>query len=866
MKFQNLINNKLMFVIVYITIILFNFFLFDNIKKIIYKRIFPINDAFNSSRALFSEMGNRKTEYVCERANNDLFSLYEKESFDYNIINDETMKKTTSYLYNYLESKNISDLKKYIFSFIFEITLGIFIFIIIIIWIFICFFLLNDNCCCHFINKNYYRFYKNILAVISISSYLIIILLNLLILFNFYSDIQVMNNSICSLFKITYHIYFGEENNYKIRPKWIGINEIKYLLQNTKNQIEDIIEKNKDIYIILNQDIKNDFFYELENEQFINRNIKNICNFTSIDIPNPNPLSNKTISNFYYCANILNRIQNEYNNNIKQYINNIDDIYEKMNAIDLNKNEIKLYLDNASNKFDSFIKIIRDLEIEYCDTLFLIFDGIINKYFIIGFYFFFLFFLIIQNIGLISILSFLCCSNSKYCYKLHITILNIQMMALIITILISIIFSISSVIIKDLSIIFHYPFTSGNSESHTNLSFSNIQYDLEGIKICIKGIGNLEHYIQLSNSSESLAHFYSKIKIIKENLNYLLNNKIFIEKNESNIIFNKLEENTHLIEYQFNEEEKEDNYFDNSSYLSPEKTLENVLNKYTNDNNKQDIGNNDYFANYFFVHSKEYCKPNYTYLYEENDNSYYKNGNFCMLLEDFPENNYFKGISINKLEDIKEENKYYYNDLMNLDNLTKVFKNRFYDIDKGFKSSIQKLLSNSKHYFEEKIEPSCNKIKNSIIKILQIMENKITIIQQLYEYIIGEDNINLFSTFNCKFLKRDLNIFINQSNIFSHSLFSLSIYSLFIGILLLLCIVSSAIFLKLNKMITNYIIRTKTKSELDEKDINISEKPKMEIMTEKNIYDDNIKLSFNEKTGFYKKPEKNNDINEKPKK
>lgn len=863
MKFHKLINKKIVQKILYITIIFFNFFLFVNIQKIIYKKSFINKDLINSNRVLFAGIDNKKTEYVCDKADNELISLYEKESFDFDIINSVSIKKSTSYLYKYLENKNTSDLKKYIFSFIYEIILGILIFIIIILWIVLCCFLFNDNCCCLFINKNYYRCYKNIIYAISIISYLIIILLTLVILFKFYPVIQLTNNSFCSLFKISYHIYFGEDNNYKIRPKWIGINEIKNLLQNTKNQIESIIEKNKDIYLILNKDIKNDFFYDLEKEQFIKNNIKYFCNLSNIEVTNPNPLSNKTITNFFYCANILNKIQNEYNNIIRQYINDIDNIYEKMNSIELNKNEIKFYLDGARNKFDSFVKIIRDLEIEYYDKLFFIFDDIINKYFIYGFYLFFVFLLIIEFIGIISKLSSLCCSNSKYCYKLHITILNIQMLALIIVILITIAFSITSVLIKDLSIIIQYPFTKGNSESITKSSFSNVQYDIEGINICIQGIGNLEHYIQLDNDSEYLAHFYSKIKIIKENLNYLLNNKIFIEKNEISTIFKNLEENPHLIEYKFEEDDKEENYFDNNTYLSPEIVLENVLNKYTSDKNFQDIENNNYSANYIFVHSKEFCKSNYSYISKEN-NKYYKNGNFCMLLENFPENNYFKGITIKYLEDINQQNQIYYIDLMNLDNLTKEFKNRFYNIDKGFKSILIYLLDKSKSYLQDKIEPKCKKIQNSIIKIFQIMENKISIIQQLYGNIIGEDNTNLFSIFNCQFLKRDLSIFINQIDIFSHSLFNLSVYSLLIGLFSLLSIVSSEIALKLNNLISNYELRTKTKSEIDEKDINIDEKLKVEIITEKNIYDDNKKLSFNEKTGFYEKPEKN-ELNEKPK-
>ena len=65
------------------------------------------------------------------------------------------MKSSTSYLYNYLDNKDISDLKKYIFSFQFEISLVIFMVLIIIIWIVLCCFLSKEKFCCLLNSKKY---------------------------------------------------------------------------------------------------------------------------------------------------------------------------------------------------------------------------------------------------------------------------------------------------------------------------------------------------------------------------------------------------------------------------------------------------------------------------------------------------------------------------------------------------------------------------------------------------------------------------------------------------------------------------------------------------------------------------------------
>ena len=283
----------------------------------------------------------------------------------------------------------------------------------------------------------------------------------------------------------------------------------------------------------------------------------------NFSIPNPDPLQEKPISNFYYCPNILNLIQNEYNEIFNKIIRDIDEIYEELKCIELNKNNVKFSLDNARNKIDSFVKIINDLEIQYLDKIYYIYNEIISKYSIISFFIFFIFALLIDFIGLISISSFICCSNSKHCYKLHLFTLNMLMLIIIIITIITIIFSVSSILVKDISAIIQYSFyfENDNSEKNNIFSFSKFQYDKEGINICINGNGKLDNYMQLYKGSEPLVHFYSRFNLIKENLYKLLNNKFLLDKNGIKKLFDQVEEEIYLIQYQLEGDDIEENYF-----------------------------------------------------------------------------------------------------------------------------------------------------------------------------------------------------------------------------------------------------------------------------------------------------------------
>ena len=854
MKHLKLIHKKKFPIIIYILLIISPLFLFCIIQTTFFKKKIKTNKLLFSKRELFSGINHPKTEDFCKKADNNLISLYEKETYD-DISLNIPMEKSTSYLYKFLEDNNISEIKKYFLTSSFIIFLIILVIVIIIIWIILLCIVFNDKCfICKFEKKNHNIYLKNILWFINIIVYFILFFLNVIILLKFFDCIKIINNSFCSLFKINYHTYYGEEKNYEIKPKWIGIHEIKNLLQNTKNQISEIIDVDGELYNIIENDLKSDFNSELNKGDLINNHIHKFCDLNKVNVPNPNPLSYKNISNFFYCSDILNLIQNEYNDILRKYIKDINDIYEKIHSIDINKKMIQFSLDNANNKLDFFAKFLNDLEIDYFDTLLLIYE-IINNYIIIIFSLFFIFILLIHLIELFSFLSNICCSNSKYCYRLFVFFWNIQMLTLIIVIIISASFNFLYVVIEDLSIIIKSSLYKEQTEFNKTFSYSNRLYDIEGLNICMYENGNLKNYTKIDEGAEPLSHFYSMIKIIKENLNYLIHYTIIVEKNETKKIFDELEKKPYLIKYQLQDDNIYNNYFDNSTYICPEEMLEKELSKYTFDENNQLIGNNSYYSNYFFVYSKDFCNSNYTLinsgcLNNNDDECYYKEGKNCMLLEEYPENNnYFRDIKIKKIENDEIKDIDYYNDL---NVITKEFKAIYYDIDNGFKISIKQLLNNSKKYFNDEIEPKFNQIKIAMIKIYNIVNKKINIINDLYENIIGKNNTDLFSAFNCKYLKRDIYIFLNQLDFnLKHSFFMLSFFSFAISVCSLICIILNIFIIKLKKIISENNIEINEKKDIDN-NINLNEKPTTVVNQQKYLYDDNLKFSFNEKTNLRK--------------
>ena len=338
-----------------------------------------LDDKFPTQRKLFSGFAKQKTEDICQKADKDLILSYESDSYFY-IKENSSMKKSTSFLLNYVEDKEDSDLKSYIFSFYSQIILAALDILLIVIWILLCIFVSKDDYMdCLLKTRCVNKCLKNVFFIIAIAIYLVVVIMNIILLFNIHIFLQDINNSFCSFFKISYHTYNGEEYFYEIKPKWSGINQLKNLIQKTKDNLDKLTNQNKQINQKINE-IKENKYFISDNNSFVEKYLNEFCDLNKYKVPNPNPLNDSEISEFLYCSDILYLAESEYNETFNNSISEINDIYSILISIDNNIDKIEFSLEYAKNKLDSFVKIIKDMELEYFDNLAYLFETVIRKY------------------------------------------------------------------------------------------------------------------------------------------------------------------------------------------------------------------------------------------------------------------------------------------------------------------------------------------------------------------------------------------------------------------------------------------------------------------------------------------------------
>ena len=800
--------------IIFCSTFLFFAFIIFNFK---HKRKF--NDIFPSQRKLSSGFEKQKTEEICQKADKDLIDLYKTDSI-FNIKENTPLDKSTSYLLKYIENGDDDQLKKYLLTFYPQMILAILDLFFIALWIFLCYFLWKDNSMRCFLKIRFGKnCLKNIVFFISFILNLAVIIINIIILFKIRTFLDDINNSFCSLFKISYHIYNGEEKFYEMRPKWTGINKIKNLLQNTKEKLGELTNQNNQINQKINE-LKENKYFNPNNSNFIQSYINEFCDLNTYAVPNPNPFINDKISDFLYCSNILILIEKEYKETFKRYLSEIDNIYNILKSINEDMNKIEFAFDNAQNKLDSFVKIIKELELEYFDKFVYLFETIIRQYLIYIIYTFFVLVLLLELAGFITIIILKSC-YSLSCNKAYNCIWNFQFFSAFLIFLLAIFLSSLKVFIDDISSIIK----SSNNKSKS-FKFSNNDYDTEGINICIKGNEDLAHYMNLDEEAKPVSHFYSMKNNIKYNLNYFKNYKLISQKNETISIIKELEEKPFLAKFK---------QLGDNDYTNSEEILEKYLNNFTDNEVNQDLkDNNNYYSHYFFVFASKYCKSNYKLLSNNNIDNLYKQGKNCMILKDFPSNaNYFKSITIKNMEAN-----------YTLDDLVTKYKERYYN-DDGFEKSFLNLLQNSRNYLENKITNESKEIKDGIKNLYNILEKKINIIDELYKDLLKQNSTNLFSAFNCRYFKRDFYIFIDKlDNHLNHSVKDLDIYFFILVVFSLISIMASVFNMKLDRIERIYkekLIKKKGKAE-------ISEKPKKRTLHERFNFDENARTTKNENT------------------
>ena len=117
MKYFKHIKKKIVSIIIHFFCVIFPLFFFIYFAIFILKKTKNNTDIINDKRILFSSIDeNQKFENICKNVENDLFSLYEKESYNYINIKASSLKKSTSLLlYLKVSLDHLLAFKKYIF-------------------------------------------------------------------------------------------------------------------------------------------------------------------------------------------------------------------------------------------------------------------------------------------------------------------------------------------------------------------------------------------------------------------------------------------------------------------------------------------------------------------------------------------------------------------------------------------------------------------------------------------------------------------------------------------------------------------------------------------------------------------------------
>lgn len=243
----------------------------------------------------------------------------------------------------------------------------------------------------------------------------------------------------------------------------------------TQESINKLVDKNNQIRNTINEIKQNEYFNNIANN-FMENHYNEFCDLNLYNVPNPNPLSKSIITDFIYCSDIFYSVQQEYNKTFSEALLDINDTYNILNSIFINKEDIKISFTYAKDKLDSFDSIIKDIELEYFNNLVFFYETIIRQYFYWGMYSFFVITILLETVGLIDMLIFGLCFT-LFSNKLYNFIWNMQYLSFMIILLMIVCFSSMNIFIDDISLILKSSYNSDEIEK--NRTFSNNNYDVK---------------------------------------------------------------------------------------------------------------------------------------------------------------------------------------------------------------------------------------------------------------------------------------------------------------------------------------------------------------------------------------------------
>ena len=637
---------------------------------------------------------------ICGHAKKNLKSFYANSSYDYN--SEYQNNKYVQYLINYLENNEIQNLKDYIPRI--SIILVVLCLDILLIFFYFgyCICCCCPCCCCKNIGKR--DCCSFISFILSIGFYGIVVIACFVGVSKGKKVSESLNGTSCSIFEIYAHFIYGDDCIEK--PMWLGIKGVKNIIKNTQNEIgtisqftEPVIDNYKDVK-------SNPFDNDFAKQEYDNYKIKNI--------DNPDPDKNEKVR-FVFYENLKQDLEESI---LKDYELLIDPINLLKNISEIavkikDDTELSNNLNNSLSQLDDINDTFLDLENNVLNDWYK-YQKKYNKYSDIGILILFGVLLLFPLISFIGLLFF-CIINCQCArFIVHISWI-LDMILIFFLVFVGIFFSLIGIISKDGVGVMQYV-TGEDNLNKTSDALVIKGNGAEYLNICFNGNGDLQNVLDLNtNNNDSATGDLSKLYDCKDQVDNVTE--------KLNTINSWIYENSLIKKY----EEYKNNlgYYENNNYKTLNETLKKLRN-YTDGAVNESV---DFY--HLWVLNENDCENGYKITEPSNVNKdYYK---YCFILK-----NDSKSLD-------------FYND--NLKNIFNIYTKFLSEYNK----EIEEFMENQiKNYYSK-----LNNLRSKVLEGFFYSKEMIVPIYNIYNKYLSEENSDIFSVLNCRFLKRDAKIFFD---------------------------------------------------------------------------------------------------------
>ncbi len=715
-----------------------------------------------NSKILRKTLSSNGIDEICNKSKEGINELYTKSEYEFNSKDKD--EKSVDYLMKFLEDYEIKYLRDYSKKLL---TIGIVVgleALLIIFWLGYCICCCHPCCCC----KNNGQKDTCVNTSFRIATILFLISIISCVLGMIYSikfNLSI-NSTSCSILRLYDHFISGDECSEK--PVWNGINEINHLINQTEDQLNYIDNYTQTVINNSNDTNVPTFVYEIEPYESVN----------------PYPDYEREYNYNVYFAYYLDL--DEYKNKIEQdriflqkgfeILQNLSDL---ANKIQTDKTIISESLNNSIKQLNDINNTFSDLSNNILDDIY-DYQRKYNKYSNLFYLGTFGILFICSILILISLMLFTICECQCPRYIFHFTYF-FNMLFILIILIFGIIFGLISLIGKD---------SVGVMEeiiSESNLNKTSDAVVLKGngtkyLNVCFNSNGNLSSVLDLklnNNGIDVLNQLYHYKSIVDDSI-------IVYQKYDVSSLNDTLDD-----EYKFYYEPQNDN-----------KSIKEVLDKFREYTDKKYTKNKKVTFSHFWVTNEKFCEVDS--IKKNPDGHLDEAANYCFMF-----NSTSECLQI-------------YNDIIfdNGKNLCKIWEDYKISINGFIEKYEQKfsVITNITRKYYNELDGS----KGTIVSGLKDSLNMIEPIYNIYNDLLSDDNDDIFSVLNCRFLKRDSRIFFDVLGN------DLSKDSEFIEIFILVSCICSSLGIFFGLII---ILRAKMNEE-NKKQIKLKNSIKKENLTE----------------------------------